>query len=110
VRNHPRGSAGAASTSLAIEQANGANEPNSMMQFMMMQMQMQRESQGQSRVQQNQQFRMMMLMMGPMRQAPMMQQSTSDHSSFANTRHSSSFPSDSYSSSSSAAHEDRGDY
>jgi hypothetical protein len=46
VRNHPRGSAGAALTSLAIAytpiQANGANEPNSMMQFMMMQMQMQR--------------------------------------------------------------------
>ena len=51
----------------------------------MMQIQMQRESQEQSRVQQNQQFQMMMFMLGPMRQAPMMQQSTSDHSSFANT-------------------------
>ena len=59
-----------------------------MMQFMMMQIQMQRESQEQSRVQQNQQFQMMMLMLGPMRQAPIKQQSTSDHSSFANTRQS----------------------
>lgn len=65
-RHNPRGSAGAALTSLANaftqRQTQSANEPN-MMQVMMLQMQMQQQSQEQARVQQNQQVQMMMMMM-----------------------------------------------
>ena len=67
-RHNPRGSAGAALTSLANaftqRQTQSANEPN-MMQVMLLQMQMQQQSQEQARVQQNQQFQMMMMMMAP---------------------------------------------
>ena len=67
-RHNPRGSAGAALTSLANaytqHQTLNAGEPT-MMQVMMMQMQMQQQSQESSRVQQNQRFQMLMMMMAP---------------------------------------------
>lgn len=71
-RHNPRGSAGAALTSLANaftqRQTQSVNVP-SMMQVIMLQMQMQQQSQEQARAQQNQQFQMMMMLAPTQRSA-----------------------------------------